>query len=503
MNRILSIAILLLTLLTAEEVSAQSYYNEMYPDCNETDYGQGTVVLPCFEICRSQCSSCEGFFDCDEIAEHEKGCYYECNKCNQKMKVIERDKHKCKGDEPEPDPDPKPDNDPKPESDPGKPDNPSGGGPKGIPDQYLPNVTVNGKNKSSFNWWDWTLVYGGGGGGSSSSSNNDNGESVVTPTEEQPLHAAQQSGGKTDSIGYHRCPCMITANAKFYLNDIDNDPKWDELNKLYDGLTEGLKRHLAFPETIQQGNNGTCAAALIQKYLAENYPDKYEECVYELAKNGKYEPWGLEIPLKSNLKAISDYELRRETEDVNNYNLGIDFTADDALMQTAIQNWSDNNNLFRRIHNKITGNAYSVIYDYGDIGGMTVDDRSSFLFNVSPLSIVNNSGKTSYNELAQKLKTYSPDDYTIMAGVDMRYDDKGYYFGDSLSNHALEIKGIEDGHINFWSYGKDGTTVKKDEIIKNLIIMKKTDYAKEEKKDRKSLVCNCPNCTNDGCSKCM
>ena len=305
MNRILSIAILLLTLLTAAEVSAQSYYNEMYSDCDVTDYGQGTVVLPCFEICRSQCSSCQSFFDCDEIAEHEKGCYYECNKCKQKMKVIERDKHKCKGDEPEPDPDPKPDNDPKPGSDPGKPDNPSGGGPKGIPDQVLPNVTVNGKNKSSFNWWDWTLVYGGGGGGSSSSSNNNNGESVVIPTEEPPLHAAQQSGGKTDSIGYHRCPCMITANAKFYLNDIDNDPKWDNLNKLYYGLTDGLKRHLAFPETIQQGNNATCAAALIQKYLAENYPDKYKECVYELAKNGKYEPWGLEIPAASNLKSLT------------------------------------------------------------------------------------------------------------------------------------------------------------------------------------------------------
>ena len=495
MNRILSIAILLLTLLTAAEVSAQSYYNEMYSDCDVTDYGQGTVVLPCFEICRSQCSSCQSFFDCDEIAEHEKGCYYECNKCKQKMKVIERDKHKCKGDEP----DPKPDNDPKPESDPGKPDNPSGSGPKGIPDQVLPNVTVNGKNKSSFNWWDWTLVYGGG----SSSSNNNNNESGFEPTEEQPLHAAQQSGGKTDSIGYHRCPCMITANAKFYLNDIDNDPKWDNLNKLYYGLTDGLKRHLAFPETIQQGNNATCAAALIQKYLAENYPDKYKECVYELAKNGKYEPWGLEIPLGSNLNAISDYELRIETGDANKYNQGINFTADDALMQTAIQNWVDVNNLFRRMHNKITGNAYSVIDDNGNIGGMTADERSSFLFNVSPHRIVNNSGKTSYNELTQKLETYSPDDYTIMAGVNMQYDDNGCYFGDSLSNHALEINGIEDGYINFWCYGKDGTTVKKNGTIKNIIIMKKTDYAKEEKKDRKSLVCNCPNCTNDGCSKCM
>ena len=103
MNRILSIAILLLTLLTAAEVSAQSYYNEEYSDCKETDYGQGTVVLPCFEICRSQCSSCEGFFDCDEIAEHEKGCYYECPRCNQRMTIMEMLSHYCEPKEPDSD----------------------------------------------------------------------------------------------------------------------------------------------------------------------------------------------------------------------------------------------------------------------------------------------------------------------------------------------------------------------------------------------------------------
>jgi len=506
MNRILSITILLLTLLTAAEMRAQDMINETGYKCNDGGL-EYISPIPCdfMAACEEKCSSCQGFFDCDEIEEHEKGCYYECPRCNQRMTIMEMLSHYCepKGLDPDfDDPDFPDDNDDD----------------RNPPNQdrvvcalcgavmtYMESLThncrrlnVNGNYNSSL----WYILQPVIGSGRSSSSNNNN-ESEFEPTEEQPLHAAQQSGEKTDSIGYHRCPCLITANAKFYLNDIDNDPKWDELNKLYDGLTEGLKRHLAFPETIQQGNNGTCAAALIQKYLAENYPDKYKECVYELAKNGKYEPWGLEIPLESNLNAISDYELRIETGDANKYNQGINFTADDALMQTAIQNWVDVNNLFRRMHNKITGNAYSVIDDDGNIGGMTADERSSFLFNVSPHSIVNNSGKTSYNELTQKLETYSPDDYTIMAGVNMQYDDNGCYFGDSLSNHALEINGIEDGHINFWSYGKDGTTVKKDEIIKNLIIMKKTDYAKEEKKDRKSLVCNCPNCTNNGCSKCM
>ena len=522
MNRILSITILLLTLLTAAEVSAQSYYNEMYPDCDATDYGQGTVVLPCFEICRSQCSSCEGFFDCDEIAEHEKGCYYECNKCNQKMKVIERDKHKCKGDEPEPDPDPKPDNDPKPESDPGKPDNPSGGGPKGIPDQYLPNVTVNGKNKSSFNWWDWTLVYGGGGGGSSS---NNNSESTGTNTpEEQPLHAAQQSGGKTDSIGYHRCPCLITANAKFYLDDIDNDPKWDELNNRFPGLTDGLKRHLAFPETIQQGNNGTCAAALIQKYLAENYPDKYEECVYELIKNGKYEPWGLEIPAASNLKSLSYMDLWNENGNMANINFeqGIDYTYDDAFMQTAIQNWADNDTYFKSVTHAVAGYVYNPLKDNGEPdeksgtlfeSGMLFDDLSMFLNQNGLANSASYYKNVSSSELSDIFNEHSPESNTFMAGVRICNNESGYYFcldgeytplkKEERSAHALELTNINNGHISAWSWGKQFTTVNQDSSIKNLIVIGKTDYAKKEKKARKELKCECPSCTNTSCDVCM
>ena len=200
MNRILSIAILLLTLLTAEEMRAQSMTNETTHNCDDGSFLYMTD-LNCEEDGNGEetCSSCGGVFKGDEIAEHEKNCFYECNKCKQKMKVIERDKHKCKGDEPEPDQDKNQDKDqdkPSNSKNDDNPQNPNGGSSTGIPDQYLPNVTVNGKNKSSFNWWDWTYVIGGGGGGGSSSNNNS--ESTGTYTSgEPPLHAAQQSGGKT------------------------------------------------------------------------------------------------------------------------------------------------------------------------------------------------------------------------------------------------------------------------------------------------------------------
>lgn len=488
MNRILSIAILLLTLLTAEEMRAQSMTNETTHNCDDGSFWYMTD-LNCDEDGNGEktCSSCGGVFKSDEIAEHEKNCFYECNKCKQKMKVIERDKHKCKGDEPEPDPDPKPDNDSKPESDPDKPDNPSGSGPKGIPDQYLPNVTVNGKNKSSFNWWDWTYVIGGGGGGGSSSNNNS--ESTGTYTlEEQPLHAAQQSGGKTDSIGYHRCPCLITANAKFYLDDIDNDPKWDELNKLYDGLTEGLKRHLAFPETIQQGNNGTCAAALIQKYLAENYPDKYEECVYELIKNGKYEPWGLEIPAASNLKSLSYMDLWNENGNMANINFeqGIDYTYDDAFMQTAIQNWADNDTYFKSVTHAAAGYVYNPLKDNGEPdeksgmlfeSGMLFDDLSMFLNQNGLDNSASYYKNVSSSELYDIFNEHSPESNTFMAGVRICNNESGYYFcldgeytplkKEERSAHALELTNINNGHISAWSWGKQFTTVNQDSSIKN------------------------------------
>ena len=456
------------------QMEAQPLTNETGYDCYDEVYGYYVSPIPCDFVaaCRERCTICQTYYDCDEIPLHMTMCSSSKtsndNNNNDLIQSIEEISQGGGGG-----------------SDGGGAGSGHGGG--GGSSQYLPNIIVNGNYSPSlvgidFLWPDPTPVV--------------NKEDTI-------LRSPNTTPLDSTSEGYHRCPCMITVNAKYYLNQIDNDPKWDELNNLYEGLTDGLKRHLAFPETIQQGNNGTCAAALIQKYLAENHPDKYEECVYELAKNGKYEPWGLEIPAACNLTGISDYELRNETGDVSKYNQGIDFTADDALMQTAIQNWSDNNNWFRRVHNKITGNAYSVINDDGDLGGMTVDDRSSFLFNVSPLSMVNNLGKTSYYELAQKLKTYSPDEYTIMAGVDMQYNDKGYYFGNKHSNHALEISGIENGYIKFWSYGKEDSTIKQYGGIGSLVIIKKTDYAKEEKQERKSLTCNCPDCTNDGCSKCM
>lgn len=532
MNRILSITILLLTLLTAEEMRAQSMTNETTHNCDDGSFWYMTD-LNCEEDGNGEktCSSCGGVFKGDEIAEHEKNCFYECNKCKQKMKVIERDKHKCKGDEPEPDPDPKPDNDHKPESDPDKPDNPSGSGPKGIPDQVLPNITVNGKNKSSFNWWDWTYVIGGGGGGGNSSNNNSESTGTFAP-EEQPLHAAQQSGEKTDSIGYHRCPCLITEATKKLLDNLKEHRLYNQDNG-YPDLTKDLERQLAFPETIQQGNNGTCAAAALQKFLAENFPEKYAECVYNLANYGRYEPWGLKYDFLS--KGGSPFGITQAQLDAENVRddakeLGNQYTSVDAIMQSAIQSWANRNSKIERIYDNIVNDLFNLSFsldilgttfntfgydprkDDGDVGGMTFRDVEKFITeNIgdgSSIKYKNSSKSITYdyfNDALFKQINNDFDSYTVLASVDIVQNQNGKYFGEGKPGHLLEISGTKSGKIDFWSYGNNYTTSESNCPIGELMIIMKTDYAKKEKKDKQFLTCHCNDCSGDGskCNSCM
>lgn len=310
----------------------------------------------------------------------------------------------------------------------------------------------------------------------------------------------------------------MTANSRFYWTLIDNDPEWDELNDRYDGLTDGLKRHLAFPETIQQGNNGTCAAALIQKYLAENRPDQYMECVKELAKTGKYEPWGLEIPAGSNLTSLTSLDLFNENGNFSNINFeqGIDYTSDDALMQTAIQNWADHDTYFKSVTHAAAGYAYNPLKDNGKIdeeSGMRFDDISLFLNQNGLDSSASYYKNVSSSELIDIFNEHSPESNTFMAGVHICNNGSGYYFcldgeytplkKEEKSAHALELTNINNGHIGAWSWGKQFTTVNQDSSIKNLIVIGKTDYAKKERKARKELKCECPSCTNISCDVCM
>lgn len=197
MNRILSIAILLLTLLTAAEMRAQDMINETGYKCNDGGL-EYISPIPCDFVaaCEEECSSCQGFFDCDEIKSHREGCYYECPLCNKKMTVIEGLTHNCEPEDPNKDQD-----DPYDPSDDDDDRNPPDNNKVvcalcGAVMTYMESLTHNCRRlnvNGNYNGSLWYLLQpvigsgaspsgggGGGGGGNSSSQNNNSSNGNLT-----------------------------------------------------------------------------------------------------------------------------------------------------------------------------------------------------------------------------------------------------------------------------------------------------------------------------------
>lgn len=490
MNRILPIAILLLTLLTTEEMRAQDMINETGYKCNDGGL-EYISPIPCDFVaaCEEECSSCQGFFDCDEIKSHTEGCYYECPRCEQQMTVIEGLSHYC---------------DPNKEGFCcfcGKPiDQCECSGPV-IPGNYPSSGGGGG---------------GGGGGGPTLP--------IIPPSSPTPttsilpiLHSSDTT--HIDSTGYHRCPCMISPTKKAILEEMKNSP-WYNQDNGYPYLTEDLRRQVEFPSSVQQGQNGTCGAAAIQKWLAENYPEQYIECVYRLANYGCYEPWGLWLD-KDDKNPIGMTQVDVEIESGNNdkyktlQDIGAQYTSVDAIMQSAIQTWAYNNEFVERWwHNWGFGTSgYDPREDDGNGGGMTYGEITKFMEDVAgKASIINNnkdrfkSQHITYDKLEEWVTANTDEDfdsYTVFASVNIVNLKDGKYFGDGKLDHFVEINGLNSGKIDFWSYGWNYTTSEVNCPVGELLILKNTKYGKEERAYQKANLCHCTYCNGHNCDGCI
>ena len=90
---------------------------------------------------------------------------------------------------------------------------------------------------------------------------------------------------------------------------------------------EDLTQHINNPASIQQGGNGTCGAAVLSKYMAENHPVLYAEAAIALYTTGKFSHNGVTISLPNSAFSGSMAELNE---------LGINSV--DAIMQGAFTN---------------------------------------------------------------------------------------------------------------------------------------------------------------------
>ena len=298
-----------------------------------------------------------------------------------------------------------------------------------------------------------------------------------------------------------------------------NSP-WYNQDNGYPYLTEDLRRQVEFPSSVQQGQNGTCGAAAIQKWLAENYPEQYIECVYRLANYGCYEPWGLWLD-KDDKNPIGMTQVDVEIESGNNdryktlQDIGAQYTSVDAIMQSAIQTWAYNNEFVERWwHNWGFGTSgYDPREDDGNGGGMTYGEITEFMEDVAgKASIINNnkdrfkSQHITYDKLEEWVTANTDEDfdsYTVFASVNIVNLKDGKYFGDGKPDHFVEINGLNSGKIDFWSYGWNYTTFKTNCPVAELLILKNTKYGKEERAYQKANLCHCTYCNGHNCDGCI
>ncbi|MBQ3806242.1 MAG: hypothetical protein II844_10645 [Prevotella sp.] len=447
---------------------AQDLINEDGYDCDDEDLGHYISPIPCdgVETCRSRCESCGHYYDCDDIDCHSMFCVYVCPRCNQSISPIDISKHFCQGS-----------------------NNSSGGG-------------------------------GGGGGNGGSGGGGSGGGGPMPSSPPEPLPHASPSAPPAYPDSYHRCPCLMTYGTKCVLKQVESSPYYYDDDE-FPGLTDGIRRHIANPETVQQGNNGTCGAAAIQKWLAANFPEQYAECVYSLAHKGYYEPWNLEFQFEdgeTNPMGMTEEDLNAENGINRNVleKKGIDYTYADAIMQSAIQTWVNTQDAWNQIDDFLDLGAVKVGYDprddNGKGGGMNHDAMVNFIKMVAgDAAIVQEVNQvTDYSTMYDKIRYELDNDfdsYTVLAGVNLKHDGKNYYFEDGGEKHILEITGINAGKYDIWSYGSDYTTSNTNRFndITDFLIIKNTQNGKIEKANRKTLTCNCSNCSGDGsnCRSCM
>lgn len=312
---------------------------------------------------------------------------------------------------------------------------------------------------------------------------------------------------QTDTATYHHCLCLITFNTRSRQNAIDNNPQMEAINDKFYNFAKSLKRHIAFPETIQQGNHETCVSAALQKYLAENFPDDYIDCAISLAETREYKKWNLKIPETSYIDIISETDIINGNKNYEDcVQKGIEYTSIDMLFQTAIQNWYNDKK-------REQGHKTPVYCPFVDDVGVGINFKYAKVFlteNVyqrfnSPLSVEYYQPYiTSYEQLENIMTQYDPELYNYMASVAIKqYTNGTYSFTISeKANHMLEITGTNNGYINCWTWGRNGITSEKNCYIHRLMVLKRSEIGIQEKITKQQLSCNCEYCTNNGSDSC-
>jgi len=235
-----------------------------------------------------------------------------------------------------------------------------------------------------------------------------------------------------------------------------------------DKFTEALIAQMNDPSIVQQGKNGSCGAATIQKYICENYPDLYASMAIKLFTDGKFTD-NIKIVSGSSLYNAKDIDLTKV--DCN----GSTYTSVDALMQSAIITWLNNQGLYNKVKNTIIGSdgGYNSTSGNPEDGGMVFSGIANFLNQCLGIGL-SNIDTTKKNLNQDMLKNIDYSKYWVFGDVKMdQYNEKGSFI-QGPGDHIVQITGVEkNGKIDYWSWGENNTTKSSNGFVGKIITIKK------------------------------
>lgn len=315
------------------------------------------------------------------------------------------------------------------------------------------------------------------------------------PDDEEPSHSINtDSTDSTDSTSPHFCSCLVTSTRKDAVKNLSASSitaKNKKTGFTANGVANSLKKTIEFPETIKQGQYGTCGAAMMEKQLAMYNPFRFRECIESLISTSQYPYWNLELPAECGIKNMTENEAKQK---------GLSLT--DIIFQTAFATWAASNELLDKIMNKIqrTDGVFRPRTADGKDGGVSKNDIDKFMQEILHLS--DTDIKTSRNCTISKFSNLDFDSNTFLVEVHPEYNKNTgkFEFPMLKSNHWAEVTGIDKDGVHVWTWGRE--IVVKEVFADNMVKRTKTLALKKDETERKGLSCKCNNCNDAGCSQC-
>lgn len=214
-------------------------------------------------------------------------------------------------------------------------------------------------------------------------------------------------------------------------------------------FTRDLQQHISRPDTMSQGCNGTCGAAVLCKYLAEKHPSTYSDIAISLYESGKHTSTRLSLPPA--MQHITPTDISSMQQSIT-----------DTIMQTAITR------------------SNNMLLSYNPSKDMQTKKRGVSRASAGAASFMHPAFMWHFirKRLKKKVSILMFPTISQLCSIDYctqfvialtHHNNWNFSFG--MPNHYIQITAANGNAINYWSWGEYHTANIKNHAIHAVFVI--------------------------------